>query len=105
MTNPHSTFKNSSWSKKLWQIILLLCFVSSAFGQVTTGGSGNWSSTTINAPWAGAAVPTAGQTVTINSGHTVTLDINTAVTLASITINPGGILITIRRKYNQCNFD
>ncbi|MEQ8423938.1 MAG: hypothetical protein RIA63_04455, partial [Cyclobacteriaceae bacterium] len=34
------------------------------------------------------------QTVTINNTHIVTLDVNTAVTLASITINPGGTLIT-----------
>ncbi|MEP2669845.1 MAG: PKD domain-containing protein, partial [Cyclobacteriaceae bacterium] len=68
--------------------------VSSAYSQITTGGSGNWSSTSVNLPWAGGAVPTAGQTVTINNTHIVTLDVNTAVTLASITINPGGTLIT-----------
>ncbi|MGE4016815.1 MAG: beta strand repeat-containing protein, partial [Cyclobacteriaceae bacterium] len=82
-------------SVRSWITGILIIFISGGlFAQVTTGGSGNWSSTTVNAPWAGGVVPVAGQTVTINAGHTVTLDVNTAVTLASITINPGGTLIT-----------
>src|SRR3972149_9650843 len=46
---------------------------------ITTGGNGNWSSTTNNAPWAGGVVPVEGDTVIIASGHAVTLDQNATV--------------------------
>lgn len=45
---------------------------------ITTGGSGNWSSTTNNAPWPGGTKPTTGDVVEIAAGHTVTLDEDTA---------------------------
>ena len=42
---------------------------------ITTGGSGNWSSTTVNAPWPGGVVPTPlVDKINIASGHTVTFD-------------------------------
>ncbi|MEQ8304776.1 MAG: G8 domain-containing protein, partial [Cyclobacteriaceae bacterium] len=82
-------------SPAIWLIILFIFSATSwSFAQITTGGSGFWSSTTANAPWTTGTVPIAGQTVTINSGHVVTLDVNTAITLSSITINPGGTLLT-----------
>jgi len=46
---------------------------------ITTGGSGNWSSTINNAPWAGGVVPVEGDSVIIASGHTVTLNQNAIV--------------------------
>ncbi|MBK7292169.1 MAG: hypothetical protein IPI78_19195 [Chitinophagaceae bacterium] len=46
--------------------------------------SGPWSSTVT---WGGAAVPTAGQTVVINNGITVTVDV--AAVCLSLTINTG----------------
>ena len=45
---------------------------------ITTGGSGNWSSTTNNAPWPSGTKPTTNDVVEIAAGHTVTLDENTA---------------------------
>jgi len=41
---------------------------------ITTGGSGVWSSTTVNAPWSTGVVPVEGDSVVIALGHTVTVD-------------------------------
>jgi hypothetical protein len=41
---------------------------------ITTTGSGNWSSTTPNAPWPSGIVPVLGDKVTIATGHTVTVE-------------------------------
>ena len=43
---------------------------------ITTMGSGNWSSTTINAPWPLGIVPLATDDVIIGNGHTLTVDGN-----------------------------
>lgn len=43
---------------------------------VTTGGSGNWSSTTPNAPWPGGTLPNATDDVIVATGHTLTVDGN-----------------------------
>lgn len=40
---------------------------------ITTGGSGDWASTTPNAPWPGGTLPTTSDTVVIAGGHTVTV--------------------------------
>lgn len=45
---------------------------------ITTGGSGNWSSTTPNAPWPGGTLPTSADDVIAANGHTLTLDTLTA---------------------------
>lgn len=58
---------------------------------ITTGGSGNWSSTTNNAPWPGGTLPASTDDVVIANGHTVTLDTTTAVAL-TVTVNGGGVL-------------
>jgi len=63
---------------------------------ITTAGSGNWSSTTPDAPWPSGTVPIEGDNVTIANGHTVTIDQNITIgndtTTAAITINSGGKL-------------
>lgn len=58
---------------------------------ITTAGSGNWTSTTNNAPWPGGTVPTAADAVIIANTHTVTLDATSPVAL-SLTVNNGGTL-------------
>jgi hypothetical protein len=57
---------------------------------VVTGGSGNWNSTTPNAPWPGGIVPAAGSDIVIAAGHAVTG--NVAISAASMTVAAGGKL-------------
>jgi hypothetical protein len=46
---------------------------------ITSTGSGNWSSTTPDAPWPSGTVPVEGDTVTIAAAHTVTVDQNIVI--------------------------
>jgi hypothetical protein len=77
-------------------VVVALIFLSwSAFGStITTGGSGNWSSTTPNAPWPGGTLPVAGDVVIIATGHTVVIDVPripaTSGTLLSLTMQTTG---------------
>lgn len=68
--------------KSFITMLMLLLFISlSSYGEITTittSGSGNWSSTTPDAPWPGGTLPTAADNVVIASGHTVTIDVTTA---------------------------
>ena len=60
------------------------------FAQRVASVTGNWSNT---ATWGGAAVPTSAETVTINAGITVTVDI--AASCASLTFNGGTTSSTV----------
>lgn len=57
---------------------------------VTTAGSGNWSSTTLNAPWPGGTIPATTDSIIVASGHNLTHD--SARTCAGMTVNGGGTL-------------
>lgn len=70
----------------LFTLLSLIAFTKMGWGAtITTTGSGNWSSTTPDAPWPSGTVPSAGDVVTIAVGHTVTLDQN--VSGISITVD------------------
>lgn len=71
---------------------------------ITTGGSGNWSSTTNNAPWPSGTKPTTGDVVVIATGHTVTLDENTAALGAAGISGSGTAVLDISgtRTINGC---
>ena len=56
---------------------------------ITSTGSGNWSSTTPNAPWPSGVVPTAADDVTVANGHVITFD-SEACSCLSLTILLGG---------------
>jgi hypothetical protein len=43
---------------------------------ITTTGSGNWSSTTANAPWPGGTIPATGDNIVIGNGFTLTVNGN-----------------------------
>ncbi|MEI6575201.1 MAG: Ig-like domain-containing protein, partial [Bacteroidota bacterium] len=76
----------------MWlSVVLLICFVAGVNGAIiTTAGSGNWSSTTNNAPWPGGTVPASGDQIIIANGHTVT--VTGSATCAGVTVNTGGTL-------------
>jgi len=83
---------------------LFLC--PSSGWAVTTTGSGNWNSTTADAPWPGGTVPAAGVPVVIATGHTVTVTANVANSAQDLTINRGGALtvgfnLTVTRYFTE----
>ena len=75
----------TSRNYKSFLVIFCLAFYFNASAQRIASVSGPWSSTVT---WGGAAVPTAAQTVEINNGITVTVDI--AAVCSSLTLNTGG---------------
>jgi len=74
----------STRNYKVLFVFFLLSFHFHIYAQRVASVSGPWSST---ATWGGFAVPTAGQTVVINNGITVTVDM--AAVCASLTVNAG----------------
>jgi len=74
----------TSRNYKVLLVIFCLAFYFNASAQRIASVSGPWSSTVT---WGGAAVPTAGQTVVINNGISVTVDI--AAVCSSLTVNTG----------------
>lgn len=102
-------------------VITILFFTGMCIGTaqtITSTGSGNWNSTTPDAPWPSGIVPTASDNVVIASLHTVTLDNVPAVcndlsltgsvqfanngTASSITVN-GNVLINSTGKLRCIN--
>src|SRR4051812_27290129 len=67
---------------------LLLCLAANA-ATITNTGTGNWNSTTANAPWPGGSVPALSDTVYIAGSTTVTITDTRAFT-GPITVNASG---------------
>jgi len=70
--------EGGSMKRIITPFIALVLLSGISLSQITTGGSGNWNSTTNNAPWPGGVVPTSVDNVIIASGHTVTIDVTNA---------------------------
>src|SRR5260221_2567257 len=60
-------------------ILFALSFGVSQAATIVATGSGNWSSTTPNAPWPGGTVPLATDNVTVNTPNNVTVDTTVTV--------------------------
>ncbi|MCK7489180.1 MAG: hypothetical protein MZU79_02240 [Anaerotruncus sp.] len=77
----------------LVSIISFFISITSYSATITTSGSGNWSSTTPDAPWPSGTVPSATDDVIIDNTHNVSVDVATSIN--SVTINSGGTLTII----------
>jgi hypothetical protein len=86
-----TTHRITSVLTLLMTAMALLGFNSSFAAPRTASVSGNWSST---ATWGGLSVPVAGDTVTINTGITVTVDTNNAA-CTSVAIGTGNGTATL----------
>ena len=77
--------KNIISQYKSFSILMILLFMYGSVWSATRTASvtGNWSAT---ATWGGAAVPVAGDNIIINTGVTVTVDVNTAL-VTTVVIN------------------
>jgi len=72
----------------LFLTLLLVGFASHAQTTITSAATGNWN---VGTTWVGGVVPGAGVNVIIATGHTVTVNTNTAV-VANVTVNSGAVL-------------
>ncbi len=89
--------------KNLYKSILIsafICFFSQSFAQINgdfqSAATGNWNSASTwqiyNSGWGAASNPPAGtETITIQSGHTLTLDV--PVSISGLLKNSGGTLV------------
>src|SRR5439155_603678 len=80
-----TTMKKITSSLLIALTVLLLGASTGLATTVTTTGSGNWDSTTVDKPWPNGTVPTSGQDVIIRAGDNVTNTANS--TINSITFN------------------
>ncbi|MDD5571903.1 MAG: hypothetical protein PHD97_12205 [Bacteroidales bacterium] len=86
-------------------VVLFLLWVALSFNvyaaTVTTTGSGNWSSTTPNAPWPGGTIPATTDDIVVGAGFTLTVDGDRTCnsmafksTSGTLTVN-GGVILTV----------
>ncbi len=78
-------------------MVMGLLFVETALAQRIASVSGNWNDT---ATWGGSSVPTNAQSVTINGGINVTVDINTAA-CSSLIVNTASNNVTGTLTFNN----
>src|SRR5216683_2424693 len=72
-------------------LLVLFSTLPGRAATVTATGSGNWDSTTADAPWPLGTVPASGDDAVINSGFTVT--VVSPATIHNLTINTGGSVV------------
>ncbi len=90
--------------KYVFLVMLLAATIGGKAATVTTAGSGNWNSTTANAPWPGGTVPQSTDDVIIRAGDAITVTANATInsvafnnsssTPATITVN-ASVLFTV----------
>ena len=72
-------------------MVFFVAGVTNAFSTtITTAGSGNWSSTTPNAPWPGGTIPLATDDIIVGNGFTLTVDGNRTCNSVSFTAPTSG---------------
>ncbi|MDO9152677.1 MAG: hypothetical protein Q7U47_03035, partial [Paludibacter sp.] len=71
-------------------ILTTLCSTVAQAATVTTSGSGNWSSTTPNAPWPGGTIPATTDDIVIGNAYTLTVDGNRTCNSISFTAPASG---------------
>ncbi|MCX6120382.1 MAG: T9SS type A sorting domain-containing protein [Ignavibacteriales bacterium] len=74
---------------------LLLTAAHLRAATITTGGSGNWSSTVANAPWPGGTIPAATDDIVIGKGFTLTVDGNRTCNSISIPTGSQAVVCTL----------
>lgn len=62
---------------------------------ITTAGSGNWTSTSNNAPWPGGTLPQPGDSIIIGSGHTLTVNTTASCKAIFFASNSSATTLTI----------
>ncbi len=78
----------AAWVLLLMTIIIWSNVINAA--TITTAGSGNWSSTTPNAPWPGGTIPAVGDDIIIGDGFSLTVNSNRTVKSVSYTAPNSG---------------
>ncbi|MFZ4581212.1 MAG: hypothetical protein ACOYM7_01065 [Paludibacter sp.] len=86
-------FQNSTLKHQACLLIILFFSLSEIkAATITSTGSGNWNSTTANAPWPSGIVPAVGDIVIIANTHTVNLTVAVTKTAGTVTVSQGGTL-------------
>ncbi|MFA6924785.1 MAG: hypothetical protein WC223_11100, partial [Bacteroidales bacterium] len=96
-TKKNNYIKPIANSTKLMSFVLLfLCIITfNAFASITTTGSGNWSSTTPNAPWPGGTIPLTTDDIIIGTGFTLTVDGNRTCNSIAFSSTSGTLAVNV----------
>src|SRR5437016_5989610 len=86
---PFGYFMKTLCSLTVFIVLTALCVIPGRAATISATGSGNWDSTTPNAPWPGGAVPAATDNVIIGAGFTVT--VASPASVNNLTVNGTGV--------------